>query len=284
MPLRSCLPALPRVPVPTHYRTIWISDLHLGLRSAKAKAVLRFLAHHHADRYYLVGDIIDAWALRRSWYWPPAYDELIRLLLRRSRRSEMVYIPGNHDAGARRFLGLQFGEITVRSHAIHTTADGRSMLVLHGDEFDGPLRQASWLSRLGGWAYRRLLALDRHVNRVRQWLDKPHWPMAAAAKAKTKQAVQYVADFEAALTQRARRHNVDGVVCGHTHMPDLRSVGPLTYANTGDWVEHCTALVEHRDGELALREGTPIPDGEASYAGDGTAERAASLSVAAPGS
>jgi UDP-2,3-diacylglucosamine pyrophosphatase LpxH len=266
--------------VPPRYRTIWISDVHLGLRSSKAEALLHFLATHDADRYYLVGDIIDGWALRRSWYWPPSHDEVIRRLLERSQRSEMVYIPGNHDAVARRFSGLRVGDVQVRSHAVHTTADDRALLVLHGDEFDGPLRHASWLSRLGGWAYRRLLALDRHVNRVRRWLDRPHWRLAAAAKTRTKQAVQYVAHFEEALTQRARRQEVDGVVCGHVHMPELRAVEDLTYANTGDWVEHCTALVEHEDGTLALRDSPP--DAGSAYAGDGTTDRAASLSVAAP--
>jgi UDP-2,3-diacylglucosamine pyrophosphatase LpxH len=245
--------------VPDRYRTIWISDLHLGTRSSKADALLDFLAHHEAEHYYLVGDIVDGWALQRSWYWPASHNELLQALLERASRADVTYVPGNHDEAARQFPGLQLGDITIRTRAIHETADGRRLLVLHGDEFDGVVRHARWLSKVGGWAYRRLLALNRHVNRVRRWMNKPYWSLAAAAKTTTKRAVQYVADFERAVVERARRHEVDGVVCGHIHVPELRPIDGVTYANTGDWVENCTALVEEADGRLTLRRWSPLP-------------------------
>ena len=245
--------------MPDRYRTIWISDVHLGTRSSKVKGLLDFLSHHEADRYYLVGDIIDGWALQRSWHWPASHNELLKVLLERAGEAEVTYIPGNHDEAAREFPGLQLGDVTIQKTAVHETADGRRLLVLHGDEFDGVVRHARWLSKIGGWAYRTLLTLNRHVNRVRRWMNKPYWSLAAAAKTTTKRAVQYVADFETAVVKRARRHEVDGVVCGHIHVPELRPIGDVTYANTGDWVENCTALVEHLDGRLSLRRWTPDP-------------------------
>jgi UDP-2,3-diacylglucosamine pyrophosphatase LpxH len=248
------------MPVPQRYRTIWISDLHLGTRSSKAEGLLDFLKHHEAERYYLVGDIVDGWALQRSWYWPPSHNELLQVLLERAGEAEMVYIPGNHDEAARQFPGLQLGDVTIQPNAIHTTADGRRLLVLHGDEFDGVVRHARWLSKIGGWAYQTLLALNRHVNRVRRWMNKPYWSLAAAAKTTTKRAVQYIADFERAVVQRAERESVDGVICGHIHVPELRPIDGVTYANAGDWVENCTALVEHMDGRLALRRWVPTPE------------------------
>jgi UDP-2,3-diacylglucosamine pyrophosphatase LpxH len=245
--------------VPDRYRTIWISDLHLGTRAAKVEGLLHFLDRHEAERYYLVGDIIDGWALQRSWYWPASHNEVLQALLDRARDAEMIYIPGNHDEAARQFPGLQLGGITIQKQAMHTTADGRRLLVLHGDAFDGVVRHARWLSKIGGWAYRSLLALNRPLNRVRRWLNKPYWSLAAAAKTTTKRAVQYIADFEHAVVDRAQREDADGVVCGHIHVPALRPLQHVTYANTGDWVENCTALVEHFDGRLTLRHGSPTP-------------------------
>ena len=261
--------------MPDRFRTIWISDLHLGTRSSKVEGLLDFLAHHEAERYYLVGDIVDGWALQRSWYWPSSHNEMLQTLLQRAEEAEMIYIPGNHDEAARQFPGLQLGDITIRANAIHTTADGRRLLVLHGDEFDGIVRHARWLSKIGGVAYRTLLALNRHVNRVRRWMNKPYWSLAAAAKTKTKRAVQFIADFEEAVVSRAREEEVDGVICGHIHVPELRPIDGVTYANTGDWVENCTALVEQMNGRLDLRRWTParhhhpLPSSSLPSTGDG---------------
>jgi len=223
VPARRPPRCLPTLPVPTHVRTIWISDLHLGTRSAQVEGLLDFLAHHTADRYYLVGDIIDGWALQRSWYWPASHNDVLQALLNWAQDAEMIYLPGNHDEAARQFPGLQ----------------------------------------LGGFAYQSLLTLNRPLNRVRRWLNKPYRSLAAAAKTTTKRAVQYIADFEDAVVERARREAVDGVVCGHIHVPELRPIRDITYANTGDWVENCTALLEHPDGRLDLRHWAPAPHYEA---------------------
>jgi len=243
--------------MPYQHRTIWISDLHLGSRAAKARPLLDFLAHHEADRYYLVGDIVDGWALQRSWYWPDTHNEVLQVLLERAADAEMIYVPGNHDAAARQFPGLRLGGITIRERTTHTTVDGRRFLVLHGDEFDGMIRHAPWISQLGGWAYERLLTLSRYVNVVRQWMNLSYWSLAAAAKTKTKRAVQYIADFEQAVARRAQHRDADGVICGHIHVPALRAIRGTTYANVGDWVEHCTALVEAPDGTLSVRRWNP---------------------------
>ena len=240
------------------YRTIWISDVHLGTREAKAPFLLDFLRHHLADRLYLVGDMFDGWALRRSWYWPASHNDVLQALLRRARSgTEITYIPGNHDEAARSFPGLDFGGIIVQSQAMHTTADGRELLILHGDEFDGVVRHARWLSLLGAVAYSGILKLNRHVNRVRRWFDLPYWSLSAYLKHKTKRAVQFIADFEQAVAREAREQGVDGVVCGHIHHAEMRSIDGVLYANTGDWVESCTALVEHLDGRLDIIRWTP---------------------------
>jgi UDP-2,3-diacylglucosamine pyrophosphatase LpxH len=240
------------------YRTIWISDVHLGTREAKAPFLLDFLRHHLADRLYLVGDMFDGWALRRSWYWPASHNDVLQALLRRARSgTEITYIPGNHDEAARSFPGLDFGGIVVQSQAMHTTADGRELLILHGDEFDGVVRHARWLSLLGAVAYSGILKLNRHVNRVRRWFDLPYWSLSAYLKHKTKRAVQFIADFEQAVAREAREQGVDGVVCGHIHHAEMRSIDGVLYANTGDWVESCTALVEHLDGRLDIIRWTP---------------------------
>jgi UDP-2,3-diacylglucosamine pyrophosphatase LpxH len=240
------------------YRTIWISDVHLGTREAKAAFLLDFLRHHIADRLYLVGDIFDGWALQRSWYWPASHNDVLQMLLRRARSgTDITYIPGNHDEAARAFPGLDFGGIVVQSQAMHTTADGRQLLILHGDEFDGVVRHARWVSLLGAVAYSAILKLNRPVNRVRRWLGLPYWSLSAYLKYKTKRAVQFIADFEAAVAREAREQGVDGVVCGHIHHAEMRSIEGVLYANTGDWVESCTALAEHPDGRLDIIRWTP---------------------------
>lgn len=268
------------------YRTIWISDVHLGTRESKASFLIDFLQHHVADRLYLVGDIFDGWALQRSWYWPATHNDVLQMLLRRARSgTDITYIPGNHDEAARAFPGLEFGGIVVREQAVHTTADGRSLLVLHGDEFDGVVRHARWLSLMGSVAYSGILKLNRHVNRMRRWCGLPYWSLAAYLKYKTKRAVQFIADFEAAVAREARAQAVDGVVCGHIHHAEMRTIDGVLYANTGDWVESCTALAEHPDGRLEIirwvptaHEGVPVPallQGQ----GDGHAQGSVTMEV-----
>ncbi len=266
-----------------HYRTLWISDLHLGMRGCQAARVLEFLRTTDADTLYLVGDVVDGWALRRSWSWPQEHNDVVQKLLRKARRgTRVVYVPGNHDGFARQFAGLHFGDIPVLERAVHVTADGQRLLVLHGDEFDGVVRFAPWLSRLGGHLYEGILRLNTVVARVRDRLGLEYWSLAAYLQAKAKKAVQYVAEFEAAVARAAAEHGADGVVCGHIHRAELREIatprGPVLYANCGDWVESCTALAEHYDGRLEVLHLAPRVRPAALPVGDGRAGAPPTLS------
>ncbi|MEM6646464.1 MAG: UDP-2,3-diacylglucosamine diphosphatase [Bacteroidota bacterium] len=235
------------------YRTIFISDFHLGTRDCNDAYLLDFLRHNESEYLYLVGDIFDGWALRRSWYWHQYHNDVIQKILRKARKgTKIIYVPGNHDEFARQFESHQFGGIKVRLRTLHTTADGRQLLVLHGDEFDGVVRYAKWLALVGARAYSLTLYLSRMVNRVRTRMGKPFWSLSAYLKHRTKKAVQYISEFEQAVVREARELDVDGVICGHIHHAEMRTLSDVLYLNTGDWVESCTALVEHLDGRLEI--------------------------------
>jgi len=237
----------------TYYRAIWLSDIHLGTRDCKARALLDFLDSHDCDYLYLVGDIIDFWRLQRAPFWPQLHSDVLRKILSKARAGTAVtFIPGNHDEYVRRFCDLQLGNILVCLEAVHRTADGRSLLVLHGDEFDGITRCHRWLALSGDLGYQLLLVLNRWFNRVRRGLGFGYWSLSAYVKGRIKSAVNFVTDFEAALGHEAVRREVHGVICGHIHKAEMRSIGRVLYCNTGDWVESCTALVEHPDGALEL--------------------------------
>jgi UDP-2,3-diacylglucosamine pyrophosphatase LpxH len=235
------------------YRTIWISDVHLGTRGCKAEFLLDFLRHNRAETIYLVGDIIDGWRLKKSWYWPQTHNDVVQKLLRMVRKgTRAVYVPGNHDEWLRDYTRLQFGGVEVVEEAVHLTADGRRLLVIHGDAFDAVVTHARWLALLGDGAYTVALWLNRHFNTARRRLGYPYWSLSAYLKHRVKNAVQYIVSFGDAIADEARRRGVDGVVCGHIHHAEIRERGGLLYCNTGDWVESCTALVEHFDGRLEL--------------------------------
>ena len=235
------------------YRTIWISDLHLGTRGCKAEFLLDFLRYTEAETIYLVGDIIDCWRLKKSWYWPQAHNDVIQKVLRKVRKgTRVVYVPGNHDEALRGFTQLQFGGVEVVKDAIHVTADGRRLLVLHGDMFDAVVMHARWLALLGDGAYTAALWVNRHFNTARRRLGYPYWSLSAYLKRRVKNAMQYIASFADAVANEARRRGVEGIVCGHIHHAEIRPIGNILYCNSGDWVESCTALVEHFDGRLEL--------------------------------
>jgi UDP-2,3-diacylglucosamine pyrophosphatase LpxH len=237
----------------TFYRSVWISDVHLATRDCQSEMVYSFLDSIKCDHLYLVGDIIDMWALKKRWFWPAQYNEVIHKLLKRSRKGAHVYlIPGNHDEFFRDFVGYEFGAVEIVAHAIHETVDGRRFLVIHGDEFDTVVRYHTWLSRLESVAYGYLIMLNRVVNAFRRRMGKPYWSLSGAIKRKVKQAVKYLTHFEELLTREAKRLKVDGVICGHIHQPAMREMDGILYCNTGDWVENCTAIVEHEDGRLDL--------------------------------
>jgi UDP-2,3-diacylglucosamine pyrophosphatase LpxH len=235
------------------YRTIWISDLHLGTRGCKAEFLLDFLRYTEAETIYLVGDIIDCWRLKKSWYWPQAHNDVIQKVLRKVRKgTRVVYVPGNHDEALRGFTQLQFGGVEVVEDAIHVTADGRRLLVLHGDMFDAVVMHARWLALLGDGSYTAALWVNRHFNTARRRLGYPYWSLSAYLKRRVKNAMQYIASFADAVANEARRRGVEGIVCGHIHHAEIRPIGEILYCNNGDWVESCTALVEHFDGRLEL--------------------------------
>src|SRR5215510_1307015 len=234
-------------------RTVWISDVHLGTRECAAEALLAFLDRHECDYLYLVGDIVDFWQLRRTPYWPQIQTDVVRKVLGKARAGTIVtLIPGNHDEYLRRFCDLQFGNIMVTREAIHRTADGRLLLVVHGDEFDGITRCHRWLALSGDIGYEMLLVLNRWFNEARRLLGLPYWSLAAYVKGKVKRAVCFITAFEAALAHEAARRHLHGVVCGHIHRAEMREVAGILYCNTGDWVESCTALAERMDGTLEL--------------------------------
>jgi UDP-2,3-diacylglucosamine pyrophosphatase LpxH len=235
------------------YRTIWISDFHLGTRGCKAEFLLDFLRDTEAETIYLVGDIVDGWRLKKSWYWPQTHNDVIQKILRKVRKgTRVIYVPGNHDEWLRDFTQLQFGGVEVMEDAIHVTADGRRLLVVHGDVFDAVVMHARWLALLGDGAYTATLWLNRHFNMVRRRLGYPYWSLSAYLKRRVKNAVQYITSFGEAVADEARRRGVEGVVCGHIHHAELREIGDILYCNSGDWVESCTALVEHFDGRLEI--------------------------------
>ena len=235
------------------YRTLWISDIHLGTPGCQADALLDFLRSTDSSTLFLVGDIVDGWQLRRQWFWPQTHNDIVQKLLRKARKgTRVIFIPGNHDEFARRYVGHDFGGIEVAEDWVHVTAGGQRLWITHGDLFDGVIQCARWLAHLGDRLYEFALKLSRRLNSVRARMGLPYWSLSRYLKLRVKRAVSYVGEFESVLVREARRRGADGVVCGHIHHAELREVDGIVYANDGDWVESLTALAEHQDGRLEL--------------------------------
>jgi len=239
---------------PTHrYRALFLSDLHLGTRGCQAELLLDFLRHNDAPTIYLVGDIVDGWRLKNGWYWPQTHNDVVQKLLRKVRKGgRVIYVPGNHDEFARDYAGLEFGGVEVVKSTFHETADGRRMLVVHGDQFDIVMRHARWLAMAGDWAYEWAIVLNAHYNRLRRAFGGGYWSLSAWAKYKVKNVVNFIGDYEAALASEARRRGADGVICGHIHHAAIKTIDGVRYVNTGDFVESCTAVAEHPDGRFEI--------------------------------
>lgn len=236
------------------YRSVFISDVHLGFKNADPAFLLEFMKTFECETIYLVGDIIDGWALERSKYWPQKHNDVIQKLLKKARKGTVVYyIPGNHDEFIRQFGDMQFGNITVTDQAIHTTVDGKRLLVIHGDQFDIVMRHAKWLAHIGSFAYDVSISCNSLVNKIRRMIGMEYWSLSNWLKYRVKSAVNFVGEYEHTLTNYAKSKGADGVVCGHIHhanvVPDLNGIA---YYNCGDWVESHTALVEHLDGRMEL--------------------------------
>ena len=233
----------------------------LGTRACQASRLLEFLREHPADNVYLIGDIIDFWAMSRGIFWTQEQNTVVQKILRRARQGErVVFIPGNHDEALREYVGTVFGDIEVQSECVHEMANGRRFLLVHGDEFDQVTRYHRWVAVLGDMAYNWLVRLNMLLSWLRRRLGRPgYWSLAGYAKRKVKTAMQFINDFENSVIHAVRQRGLDGVICGHIHAAALREVGGLTYANCGDWVDSCTAIVEHADGRLQVVEWGATP-------------------------
>jgi UDP-2,3-diacylglucosamine pyrophosphatase LpxH len=234
-------------------RTLFLSDIHLGSKGCQADQLLDFLRYYDANTIYLVGDIVDGWQLKSGWYWPQSHNDVVQKLLRKARKgARMIYIPGNHDEFLRDYYGTHFGGIEVVEDAIHVAADGTPYLVIHGDMFDIVIRHARWLALLGDKAYDFAIWINTYFNALRRALGFTYWSLSQWAKLKVKNAVNFIGAFESALAGEARRRGVKGVICGHIHHAVVRRQGGFSYINCGDWIESCTAVIEHFDGSFEL--------------------------------
>ena len=239
---------------PLKVRSVWISDIHLGFKGCQAEALLHFLHSVETEYLYLVGDIVDFWSIRKTPYWPQLHTNVIRSILGKAKHgTKVIYIPGNHDEVMRDCVGHVFGNLEIHRDYVHETADGKKLLILHGDEFDVIVKHSRLLAKLGSWAYDRLLSLNHYVNRFRRLFRFSYWSLAAYLKLKVKNAVSYIGSFEDALAHLAHEREVDGVVCGHIHHAEVRQIDSILYCNDGDWVESCSSLLEHHDGRLELK-------------------------------
>ncbi|WP_415068663.1 UDP-2,3-diacylglucosamine diphosphatase [Hyphomicrobium sp.] len=236
-----------------NYRTVFVSDIHLGMRNCQSTALLDFLKYVECQNLYLVGDIVDFWKVRRGPYWPQSHNDVLQKLLRKSRKgTRVIFIPGNHDDALREYAGMNFGGVEIRRDAIHEAADGKRYLILHGDEFDVVVRYARWLAFLGDRSYDAALALNVPLNFARRLLGLGHWSLSAFLKHKVKSAVNYIGEFEDALAGEARRRDAQGLICGHIHHANERTIDGIHYLNCGDWVESCTAIGERFDGKFEI--------------------------------
>lgn len=237
------------------YRTLWISDVHLGTPGCKAEHLVDFLKHAECETLYLVGDIVDGWKLRNSWFWPQEHTNVVRKILTKSKRGAKVYyVTGNHDEFLRKFVGfgLAIGNIRIVNEHVHTTADGRRLLVTHGDAFDVITRYHRWIALVGDSAYDLTMQANHWLNQARRLLGMRYWSLSAFAKKSVKNAVNIVSEFEQSVAHECRRRGLDGVVCGHIHQAQIRDIGGVQYLNSGDWVESCTALGEDFNGRIQV--------------------------------
>ena len=239
------------------YKTLWLSDIHLGFKDCRAEYLLDCLNHIECDTIYLVGDVVDLWAMSRTLYWPASHYEVLRTLFRKANNgTRVVYIPGNHDEPFRDYVGHIFGPIEIRKEAVYTTLKGKRLLMFHGDCLDEHMQLSRWEHLVGDAAYDLLLFLNRWANFFRRRFGHHYWSLATYIKQRIPNARQVVDVFEAAAVQEAKKRGLDGVICGHIHQPALKDIDGLLYCNDGDWIENCTLLAEGEQGELELLQWT----------------------------
>ena len=240
-----------------HYRSVWISDVHLGTRGSQATALLGFLKTFDCDTLFVVGDLIDIWAMKRGVFWTQEHSDVIQKILRKGRKgSTIIYIPGNHDERITDFTGA-YANVHILPRAIHTTVDGRRLLVVHGHELDTVVQNMGWLAHVGDIGYQLLLHLNTPVNFCRRMLGCGHWSLSAYVKSSVKNVVNFIGSFEESMVRFAADEGAQGIICGHIHTAAIRKIRDLEYYNTGDWVESRTALVEELDGTMKLLQFSP---------------------------
>ncbi len=235
-----------------HFRAIWISDIHLGTKGCQAKKLLDFLKTHSADTLYLVGDIVDMWALSRKIYFPKSHVNVMKKILTLSKNTTIYYVRGNHDEALDHFVPFDIGNIKVVKDVVHTTATGHRLLVCHGDKYDQVIQYAKWVAILGDIGYTILLKSNAWVNWIRRRFGFGYWSLSAYAKKTVKGVVSFIGDFEQAVIKDVKAQGFDGVVCGHIHQAEIKILDGVWYINDGDWVESCTAAVEHMNGDLEI--------------------------------
>ncbi len=236
-----------------NYRSIWISDFHLGTRGCQSELLLEFIKHTQSEKLYLVGDIIDGWALKNTWHWPQSHNDVVQKILRKARHgTEVFYLSGNHDEVTRGFAPVNFGGVSILNQIIHETVDKKKYLVVHGDQFDGIIQCAKWLAMLGSITYDFLIYFNRYINFFRKKLGYEYWSLSNYLKFTVKNAVKFVSEYEKLVCNYAKQFKVEGIICGHIHHANMQYMNEIHYINDGDWVESCTALVEHFDGKLEL--------------------------------
>jgi len=234
-------------------RAAFISDLHLGARECQAGEIERFLRSVELEELYLVGDVVDLWSMRRGIYWPAGHHQVLKTIMEKARAgTRVIYIPGNHDELARSLVGSMLAGVEVHEEFVHTTRAGKRMLVIHGDVFDGAVRFSPLLRATGCALYGFLMTVNRYINRVRGLFGFQRWSLATWLKTRVGNAMAYVHRYEQAAAHAAAARGFDGIICGHIHRPRIARLEGVLYCNDGDWVEHCTALIEDRQGELVL--------------------------------
>ena len=237
------------------FRSVFISDIHLGFHGCNADLLLSFLRHVECEYLYLVGDIIDIWSLKRKRYWPQNHNNVVRTILGKAKHdTKVIYVPGNHDELLKTYNDMVFGNITINTKHIHTTVNGKKYLITHGDEFDQVVKYSKWLAKVGSKLYDWLLSFNSLVTKVRNFFKLNHWSLSAFIKYRVKNAVSYIGSYEKALAYTAQKNDVDGIICGHIHHPEVSIIKNIEYCNCGDWVESCTALIEDFDGNIKLIE------------------------------
>jgi UDP-2,3-diacylglucosamine pyrophosphatase LpxH len=236
-----------------HYRTVFISDIHLGTRMSQADQLLRFLRTFECDKLYLVGDIIDGWAMNGSKLWPQSHNDVVQKLLRKARKgTEIIYVPGNHDEFMRDYCDGEFGNILLVKESVHVCQNGKIFLVTHGDQFDVVINHAKWLSHVGSWAYDTSIIVNVYLNRLRKIFGMEYWSLSSYLKQSVKGSVNFIGDYEKTLSNYVKLKNMDGIICGHIHHANIQDMEGITYINCGDWVESLTAIVEHHNGRFEL--------------------------------